>query len=150
MPRKTLFARFWEKVEYDPNTQCWNWTAAKTKSGYADFSVQGRSVRAARWLYGQMVAPVPADLTVDHLCSNRACVNPGHLEVVTRGENTMRAKTGITVLLAQRTHCVNGHEFTPENTYPRSDRGRGCCECRRLKNQAWRERSRARKAEAAR
>ena len=76
---------------------------------------------------------------VDHLCKNRKCVNPDHLEVISGKENTLRGM-GPTAINARRTHCVNGHEFTPENTYIRPDDGaRDCRTCAREAKRRQRE-----------
>jgi hypothetical protein len=70
-------------------------------------------------------------LHLDHLCRVRHCVNPEHLEPVTPGENTRRSPIHISVIRAARTHCKQGHEFTPENTYRHGPglRWRSCRAC---------------------
>lgn len=67
-------------------------------------------------------------MTLDHLCRNRLCVNPEHLEVVSRGENVLRG-VGVTAENKRKTHCAHGHEFTTENTY-RYGNKRHCRTCR--------------------
>lgn len=70
---------------------CWIWQLAKDQKGYAVARREGRIVRAHRWMWMQEHGPVPAGLQLDHLCCVKDCVNPGHLEAVTPGENTRRA-----------------------------------------------------------
>jgi hypothetical protein len=93
-------ARFWSKVTKSPNPDgCWTWTGARTTDGYGRFSItvepgRYRHVKAHRWSYEHTIGPIPDGLTIDHhdqRCRNRACVNPDHLEPVTRTENIRRA-----------------------------------------------------------
>lgn len=85
---------------------------------------------AHRWSYAVHVGPIPDGLDLDHLCRVRNCMNPEHLEPVTRQVNSARGETG--KHMADRTHCPQGHERTPENTY-RNIKGRQneCLPCRR-------------------
>jgi hypothetical protein len=96
---------------------CWEWTAAKT-SGYGVVQHDGRIQRAHRVVYAALVGPVPHELELDHLCRNRACVNPAHAEPVTGAVNNARSESA-SAKHARQTHCLRGHEFTPGNTYTR-------------------------------
>lgn len=111
----------------EPNG-CWVWQRAKSQ-GYGYYKIPGekRVVRAHRFMYEREVGPIPEGLTLDHLCRNRACVNPAHLEPVSRGENVLRGESPA-AQHARATTCVNGHPFNDANTYIRP--GRGTRECR--------------------
>jgi len=74
----------------DADTGCWVWTAALTDCGYGVINRGGRTHKAHRFIYEQVVGPIPEGMTLDHLCLNHACVNPTHLEPVTRSENSRR------------------------------------------------------------
>jgi hypothetical protein len=115
-----LPARFWDKVRRVPSG-CWEWTASLDRYGYSKYSEQGRDLKGHRVAYIGLRGPLADGTQLDHLRRNRACVNPAHLEPVTQAENARRSAP------AQKTHCANGHEFTPENTYLRPKGGRRDC-----------------------
>lgn len=132
---------FWAKVEKPADGDgCWLWTGFAL-NGYGRFggSGWGWCANAHRWAYERLVGPIPQGLVLDHLCRVHSCVNPAHLEPVTNHENLMRGDT-IPARNAAKTHCVNGHEFTPENTRlyteppPRNTTTRVCVKCRKETN----------------
>ena len=85
--------RFWARVYVGPETRCWLWKTPGL-GGYGSFMLKRVRKYAHRWSYEELVGPIPADLEIDHLCRNRACVNPAHLEPVTRKINTQRGLAG--------------------------------------------------------
>lgn len=107
---------------------CWVFTGAINASGYGVIGRGGRgagNVLTHRVTYERLVGPVPDGLDLDHLCRNRACCNPEHLEPVTRRENCIRGVRWAVL----PTHCKQGHEFTPENTV-QTKKQRRCKTCR--------------------
>jgi hypothetical protein len=107
---------------------CWVWTGHRFKAGYGALRVGSRQLVAHRWVYEELVGPVPDGLELDHLCRNRACVNPDHLEPVSHLTNVRRGVAG--KWIAARSHCPSGHEYSGENTYEAGGR-RHCRECSR-------------------
>jgi hypothetical protein len=140
---KTFEERFWPKVDRSGGPDaCWPWLAAKNKArggyGVVMGPVGQKLVYAHRATYALMVGEIPAGLDIDHLCRNRSCCNPAHLEPVTRKENAQRGLKG-----RLKTHCVNGHEYTEENTERRSKDGRrGCRTCHRKRSRDYTRRKR--------
>lgn len=115
--------------------RCVLWTGAKSGAGYGLIGLyQTRKLTAAhRFAYEYINGPIPTGLQLDHLCRNRLCVNPAHLEPVTLKENIHRGRSAN----REKTRCPKGHRYTPKNTITtkRSDGGRGR-RCRKCYNQA--------------
>lgn len=118
--------QFFAKVEFTDS--CWLWTASKNK-GYGQVGVNGYPVAAHRAVYSWFRDGIDSTLDIDHLCRVPACVNPNHMEQVTRRENTRRGRAWS--LHEPKTHCVNGHEYTPENTRIDGAGKRRCLICTR-------------------
>ena len=109
---------------------CWEWTGP-TYGGYGRLAVGHAYERAHRVSYALAIGPIPDGLEIDHLCRNRACVNPDHLEAVEHRENVLRGE-GPAARHAVQTECHRGHPFDAANTYMRPDhRGRECRACGR-------------------
>ncbi len=121
------------------STGCWEWTGSITSDNYGMYTVKGgRNQMVHRLFYTLHIGPIADGYEVDHLCRNTICCNPWHLEAVTPEENHRRSNHP-----GKRTHCIHGHEFTPENIYLRPEGGRGCRECtrkalRKSKKRRWR------------
>lgn len=136
----------------EPNTGCWLWLAATGKRGYGVVIYNDWMCQAHRVVYAVMREKIDEGLTLDHLCRTPNCVNPDHMEPVSRRENTLRGTLGI-VRKAIHTHCKRGHELTPENTMLlRKGTARQCRTCSRVRMdvncKAFRARKKAEKAAA--
>lgn len=118
--------RFLQKIVINKKTKCWEWTAHKSKLGYGvmRYGPRALGVREAHIIaYEIFTGPVPEGKELDHLCRNRGCVNPSHLEPVTHHENMRRGHH------ATKTHCKNGHEFDEKNTLIGKNGRRHCRKC---------------------
>jgi len=115
-----------------PDGNCWLWKGRLSKEGYANVTYKGKLKGSHVHFYEYYIGPVPEGLELDHWCRNRHCVRPGHLEAVTHQENMLRGNT-IVAKFAMTTHCPQGHEYTPENTYVNPKGSRLCITCRQEK-----------------
>lgn len=125
------------QIKVDIKTNCWFWLGGKT-SGYSMFVFNNKTVLGHRWFYEQKNGVIPKGLQIDHLCRNRSCVNPEHLEAVTQKVNLLRGE-GACAKNARKTHCKRGHKFTPDNTYSHRGYGRRCIACQRYRLNMWRK-----------
>lgn len=140
--------RFWARIDRRGAGECWEWIGAVTSNGYGRFSprINGvmHRVMAHRLSYETLVGPIPDGLVIDHLCRNRRCVNPAHLEPVPQLVNVMRGE-GVGVINAAKTECLDGHEFTPDNTYITPKGRRACLACQRRRSREYHARKKARR-----
>lgn len=118
-------ARFWAKADRSDEAGCWPWLGSRIPTGYGYW----RNRPAHRWAYEMAIGPIPKGYEVDHLCRNRGCVRPNHLEAVTKRENVRRSLSppGIN---AKKVRAVCGHPFDAIN----SNGGRECTSCRRVRH----------------
>lgn len=119
--------------------RCWLWDGSHSGQGYGQFWGNGRTEWAHRVVYEALVGPIPDGLQIDHLCRNPGCVNPGHLEVVTSRENTLR---GVSMVArnAKKTRCPSGHPYDEKNTYRDKKEKRHCRICMRAGNRRYQKR----------
>lgn len=142
-PFVPTFLRLCLKTRFMPNG-CIEFTGARVGGGYGTIMHNGRNMVVHRAAYMLMVGPIPEGLTLDHLCRNRICVNPHHLEPVTVKENVLRG-VGITAKNSAKDQCVNGHPFSGSNLKVHARDGgrrRVCRMCLRINKMNLRKRLR--------
>ena len=135
---KSTIDYFNERWIGEPNSGCWIWTAGCVGNGYASMVDQEtkKQIVAHRFSYGYFKGTIPDGLELDHTCRVRCCVNPDHLEPVTRKENLHRSP----IWLGNRTECPHGHAYNAENTYFRKlDSSPRCRVCDRKRHARYRK-----------
>ena len=131
--------RVLERSIPEPNSGCWVWLGSLTAGGYGTlrYSESQKKTTAHRVSYAAFKCDIPDELDLDHLCRVRCCVNPDHLEPVTRQVNLERGVGNTGATQRARTHCPQGHEYTPENTRVNRKGQRSCKACTKEMGKRW-------------
>jgi hypothetical protein len=120
---------FWARVQPEPNSGCWLWTAAVDRYGYGRIAKRQHGHNLAhRFFFANLVGPLVEGLVIDHRCRTRSCCNPWHLEQVNPRENTRRG-TSFSVRNAAKENCPRGHALSGSNLYRDSSGKRHCRAC---------------------
>lgn len=136
-----LIHRFFDKVDTDFDSGCWNWTGARcgTNRAYGQFFLDGRRQLAHRAAWRIFIGEMPEGYDLDHLCRNPRCVNPWHIEPVPHRENVRRGWAAILAARRELLVCPSGHRLDEANIYVDPLGAARCRACRREAQKRWRE-----------
>lgn len=135
--REQYVESFWKKVDQNGPGECWSWKACKNRDGYGTVRFLGVSRLAHRIAFLLVRGEIPKGMQIDHVCRNRWCVNPLHMDIVTSSENTKRARPWHPELA--KTHCPKRHPYDDKNT-KRDRRGHRFCRACHAEDQRRRDR----------
>jgi len=132
---------FFAKVADSSNpNSCWEWVGAKSSAGYGQMTLTNDGVRrkeyAHRLSYREFVGQIASNKEIDHLCRNRSCVNPTHLEAVTRKVNNARGESPSAKNL-RKMYCPQGHPYAGSNLCVSKEGHRFCRTCKNLRHKLW-------------
>jgi hypothetical protein len=164
--RKPLAERLWAKIDkggpipaHRPELgPCWLWTGRSLARGHGQITENRRHHMVHRVVYELLIGPIPAGMTIDHICHNgsgwtagescihRRCANPAHMELATKGENVLHGQTPAAINAA-KTHCARNHAFDAANTRRTKEGKRVCRTCERDRARAAMRERRARHVE---
>ena len=149
-PPHHVVARFWASVDFDNSEECWPWGKNKNYDGYGIFYFDRKHWMAHRFSFEIVNGPVPLNLTIDHECRNRLCVNPKHLRLATNKKNILIGKAP-SAGYAVAEKCIRGHVFDVKNTYRwQKKNGEWMRQCRACHNRRSAADMRAKRAERKR
>lgn len=137
----TIEEKLYSRIEISLENKCWNYIGSVDKDGYGMFRLYDKTYRTHRLSYLLFKGEIPQNYVIDHICSNRKCCNPDHLEAVTNSENIKRGDTGKNNHQSLKEYCPKGHKYTPENTYINPKGSRECMICKTANRQADRARN---------
>ena len=118
---------------------CMVWQGCLNKDGYGNFWMRTKFVKAHRFAYEYYVGKILKGLVIDHICRNRACVNPKHLRQITSRQNVLENSRGVAITNLAKTHCKRGHPFFGKNLMLRNDGHRDCRTCVNKGQKEWRK-----------
>jgi hypothetical protein len=116
---------------------CWEWTAKIHKNtGYGYFTVKGKTHLSHRFSYKYFKGEIPLNLCIDHICENRKCVNPEHLQAITLKQNILKGKS-VCAQKAKQIYCHKNHPLSGENLYITPDNRRQCKTCNKIRQKKY-------------
>lgn len=129
--------RYADSIVFEPMSGCWPWIGATYNNGYGRMRQLGKELKAHRVIYKEIKGELDDSMALDHLCRNRACVNPDHLQPVSHRLNCVRGN-GPSGLNARKTQCKYGHQLDPVDLDSPTSKRRICVECNLMRNAKYR------------
>lgn len=144
--KKNLLHRFFQKVEIPFSNGCWVWKSSLDQKGYARMWSGTQSIPAYRFIYTELIGPIPPNHDLHHVCGNGAsgCVNPFHLKPLTRKDH-IHISNGPCGINARKTYCKHGHPLFGANLYQHPNGGRTCRICVNKSGVEYRKRKKQKK-----
>ena len=134
MPRVSRpLTDFYDRIKFNEQTWCWDWQGEITWGKYGRISIRRKRVLVHRFSYELFKGKIPDGLEIDHLCRNRKCCNPQHLEAVTRSTNLSRGHNHN----RDKNHCPQGHPYSGKNMITRKNGSRECRQCTKVGIKKW-------------
>lgn len=133
-------SKIFKKIYINPKSDCWEWLGYKNTAGYGRYHVAHKPAYTHRMMYAWIYGPIPTGRgrnvpVVDHICKNKSCCNPAHLQLIPNIKN-IESGNGLSVIESKQTHCIRGHLLPPSKGFGNGKR-RNCPQCQAIRQRKY-------------